>query len=373
MGVVLGEAAHAEQAVHGAGAFVAVDVAELGVALREVAVGLGRVLVDEDVAGAVHRLEAVLGVVQLHRRIHVVGVVALVAADLPELATHDVRRVDEQVAAADALVAHPVFHGLADEAALGVPEDEAGAGDFLNAKEVELFAEDAVVAGLDLFKVLEVGVEIFLVEEGGSVDALELLVLLVAEPVGAGDGRDLEGLDAGGGGNVRAAAEVGELAVLVEGDFVAGFGEALDEVDLHELALRGVVGQTLLAGFDDLDEGLIALDDVGHADFDGGEVGFGEGDGAVDVVEEAVVGGGAVAELGFGEELEDGRRHHVRSGVADDFQGGGVVLLEELEGDVFVERCGEVDDALGGGDVAGVHGLFGLLESGLVGAGDDGR
>ena len=34
VGVVLGKAADAEQAVHGAGALVAVDVAEFGVALR---------------------------------------------------------------------------------------------------------------------------------------------------------------------------------------------------------------------------------------------------------------------------------------------------------------------------------------------------
>ena len=42
VGVVLGEAADAEQAVHGAGALVAIDVAEFGVALREVAVAARR-------------------------------------------------------------------------------------------------------------------------------------------------------------------------------------------------------------------------------------------------------------------------------------------------------------------------------------------
>ena len=52
-----------------------------------------------------------------------------------------------------------------------------------------------------------------------------------------------------------------------------------------------------------------------------------------------------MAELGFGEELEDGGGHDVRGGVADDAERGGVVLLEQLEGDVFVERRGEVDDA----------------------------
>jgi hypothetical protein len=81
--VVLRKAADAQQAVHGAGALVAIDVAELGVALGQVAIALRRVFVDEDVAGAVHRLEAIFGVIELHRRIHVAGVEALVAAHLP--------------------------------------------------------------------------------------------------------------------------------------------------------------------------------------------------------------------------------------------------------------------------------------------------
>jgi hypothetical protein len=36
----------------------------------------------------------------------------------------------------------------------------------------------------------------------------------------------------------------------------------------------------------------------------------------------------------------------VGGGVADDAQGGGIVFFEEFEGDVFVERGGEVDDAV---------------------------
>ncbi len=79
VGVVLGKTAHAQQAMHGAGTLVAINVAKLGVALGQVAIALGRVLVDENVAGAVHRLEAVLGVVKLHGRVHVARVEALVA------------------------------------------------------------------------------------------------------------------------------------------------------------------------------------------------------------------------------------------------------------------------------------------------------
>ena len=58
--------------------------------------------------------------------------------------------------------------------------------------------------------------------------------------------------------------------------------------------------------FFDAHELFVAGDDFGHAGFDGGEIGLGERDLAVDVVEEAALSvGGAVAELGFGEELED--------------------------------------------------------------------
>ena len=136
VGVVLGEAADAEQAVHGSRALIPVHVAEFGVALRQVAVGFWRIFIDEDVARAVHRLEAVLRVVERHGRVHVLVVIAFMTADFPKFAAHDVGRVDELIAAADALVAHPVFHDLADEAAPGVPEDEAGPGDFLDAEKV---------------------------------------------------------------------------------------------------------------------------------------------------------------------------------------------------------------------------------------------
>jgi len=116
----------------------------------------------------------------------------------------------------------------------------------------------------------------------------------------------------------------------------------------------------------EVEEGFVAGDDLGHAGFDGGEVGFGEGSGAIDVVEEAGVGGGAVAEFGLGEELEEGGGHDVGGGVAQNFEGGFVGLLEQPEGDVFFKWGGEIDDAravFGGG---GVHGLFGGFRLGRV-------
>ncbi len=345
VGVVLGKAADAEEAVHGAGALVAVDVAEFGETDGEVAVALGGVFVDKDVAGAVHGLEAVFRVVELHGGVHVAGVEALVAGDLPEFAAHDVGGVDEGIAAANALFAHPVFHDFTDGAALGVPEDKAGAGDFLNGEEVELLAEEAMVAAGCFFKMGEVGVEVLLGEEGGAVDALELGVLFIAEPVCAGEVGELDGLDAAGGGDVGSAAEVEEVSVAIEADLIAGVGEFGDEVGLHEVAVTVEVGQGLFAGGGDSGEGFVAGDDLLHAGLNGGEVVRGEGGGAVEVVEEAGVSGGAVAELGFGEELEDGGGHDVGGGVADNLEGLGVALGEECELGVFGKGGGEIDEA----------------------------
>ena len=59
------------------------------------------------------------------------------------------------------------------DGALGMPEDEAGAGQLLNAEEVELLAQQAMVALGRFFKAGEVRVEILLREEGGAVDALQ--------------------------------------------------------------------------------------------------------------------------------------------------------------------------------------------------------
>ena len=99
-------------------------------------------------------------------------------------------------------------------------------------------------------------------------------ILFVAEPVGAGEGHDLEGLDAAGGGHVRAAAEVDEVAVAIEARSSSpGSVKLLDEVDLHEVAVAlDSPSRPCFARLEFADELLVARDDFGHLCFDGGEV-----------------------------------------------------------------------------------------------------
>ena len=174
MRVVLGEAAHAHQPVHGARRLVAVHDAEFGQAQRQVAIALQAVLEDLHMARAVHRLERepalVLGLVAGRlRREHVLAIPVPVAGGLPQRLVEDLRRVDLAVVAGQA-PAHIGDQRLEDGPALGVPEHHARAF-LLEMEQVELAAELAVVALLGFLDLLQVGVELFLLGEGGAVDA----------------------------------------------------------------------------------------------------------------------------------------------------------------------------------------------------------
>ena len=108
--VVLGEAAGAGEAVDHPGLLVAVDGAELEQPQRQLPVRPAARPEDQVVHRAVHRLEvvvlpglaqlpvgAVLGV-ELHGRVHALGVPGQVAGGLEQLGLGDVRGVDELVA-----------------------------------------------------------------------------------------------------------------------------------------------------------------------------------------------------------------------------------------------------------------------------------
>ena len=247
VGVVLRKSAHTQQAVHGAAALVAIDVAQLRQTHRQIAIALRRVLVDEDVAGAVHRLQLIVGIIQFDRRVHVLRVETRMPADLPQLVTHDVRSEDHIVTATDTFFAHPVFHQLANDAALGMPEDKARSGDVLNGEQVELLAQHAMVATLRFFQARKMLLHLFLGEKGGAVNALQLRIFLIAQPVGSGNAHHLEGLDAAGGRHMRATAKVDKRAIAIERDVFAGLGETLDEVHLHKVVFRFEAQQAFVA------------------------------------------------------------------------------------------------------------------------------
>ena len=93
---------------------VAIDGAEFGEAYGKIAIAVEFGFVDEDVARAVHGLELVIGFFHFDGAEHAVLVKAGVAAGFPEVEAHDVRSVDEVVAALEKFIAEPIFDNFAD-------------------------------------------------------------------------------------------------------------------------------------------------------------------------------------------------------------------------------------------------------------------
>ena len=109
--------------------------------------------------------------------------------------------------------------------------------------------------------------ELLLGRERGAVDALQPLVLLVALPV---DGRRLEQLDRADllqVAHVRPAAEVEELAVVVDRDRLA-VGDVLEALDLEALAALAEEPRGLFARHLDALERAPLGEDLAHLRFD---------------------------------------------------------------------------------------------------------
>lgn len=98
-----------------------------------------------------------------------------------------------------------------------VREEEAGAGrELVELEELLVFSYIPVVSFGELLLALDVLVELLLGGKGDSVDSLEVVIGVFAEPVGGGVLGHLEGLHPVGVREVRARAQVDKLAATVD-------------------------------------------------------------------------------------------------------------------------------------------------------------
>src|SRR5215831_20951248 len=123
------------------------------------------------------------------------------------------------------------------------------------------------------------------------------ILFFSSPPVGAGDRKQLESGDFAGGLDVRTAAQVDEVAVLIEGHLVArDRGDNLQLVDLaallEELDRLGL-GKFLA------NKGLVAVDDLLHPGFDLLEVFLSQRPWNVDIVVETRLDRGTDRQLGL--------------------------------------------------------------------------
>ena len=267
--IVLSEAAHAHDAVQTARGLVAVALAKLAKAQWQVAVALDALLVNQDVARAVHGLEGVVAFFTLGGE-HVLAVLVPVAGFFPQGLVQDLRALHFQVIVVTVNLAHVLLDALPHRPPLGVPEHQAGRV-VVDVEQIQFAAELAVVALFGFFQHGQVLLQVFLAGPGRAIDTLQHFIAMVAAPISAGHLHQLEMLELAGAGHVGAPAQVGEAAFAVERHIFAG-GNAANDLGLVMLAQALEVLNRLVARQDLAQHRLVFVGQRRHALFNGLEV-----------------------------------------------------------------------------------------------------
>src|SRR5580698_7423086 len=225
-----------------------------------------------------------------------------------------------------------------------MPEDQTRSGQLLDGKQIKLLSQHAVVAFFRFFLFVQEVVEIFLREKRSSVNALQLRILFIAEPVSAGDAQQLESFNLPGRRDVRAAAEVGELASAINRNLFIGLGELLDEMTLHEVAFFFEFLQSLVARQKFARIGNVLLHKLLHLLLDLFQVFWSERSRTIEVVKKPSLGSRTVPELGLREKLQNRRRQQMRGRMSIDFERLRVTVGQDAQIGIFLQRPGKVDE-----------------------------
>src|SRR5690242_11006950 len=166
---------------------------------------------------AIHRLQVEFLALDIERRVHVLLVVVDVMRADVERFLRDLWRGDALVALAALLVDRKKFQLLPYDHALRHPERQTRSDVRREGEELEVLADATVIALLLFLDALQISIELLLVAPCRAVDALELRVLRVAAPVGAGDLGELESIaDLPGRDEMRTAAEIMPRSMVVD-------------------------------------------------------------------------------------------------------------------------------------------------------------
>ena len=224
------------------------------------------------------------------RRELLIAVIRIVPAGAIQTQPADVRSKDLEVSLPLQVLADEVLQLLAHNRALGLPKHQALAHRIVDDKQAKLWPEHSVIALLGLLQHLHVLLKLLLIEEGDAVDAGKLLASCIAAPVRSGDLHQFECLDLSGMRNVRPAAQVQKLALLVQRDaLLALLHEVVDDLILEPLLLpvQAILG--IGRGHIAADKRQLLLDDLLHLLFDLGQVFSLDAAGDLDIVVKAAL------------------------------------------------------------------------------------
>ena len=224
---------------------------------------------------------------------------------------------------------HVLLHLLIEGPAIRMPEHHARRF-FLHVEQAQLLADLAVIPLFGFFQAMQVGLEVFLVTPGGTVDALQLLIAGIATPIGAGHLGQLEGLQLAGAGHVGATAQIDEIALTIKRKIFLT-GNILDDANLVLFAHLVEQLDRLVPGHNGTGYRQILLGQLFHALLDTRHVFVGKRALILEVVVEAVLNYRADGDLGTRKQLLNRHGHQVGSGVANDIHAVFVTLRHDCQ------------------------------------------
>ena len=185
MGIVLRNHAHAGQTLQHTRLLVTVHGAELEETQRQLTVRTPTRTVNLVMHGAVHGLQTIVAVVELHRREHTVRVVRQVPGRVEQVFLRDMRGAHVLETLSNMAGAHIIFHLALNHATLRVNHRQAGANILREREQVKLLAQAAVVAAFSLSNTVLILHQLILRGPGGTVNTLKHGVLLRTAPIRA--------------------------------------------------------------------------------------------------------------------------------------------------------------------------------------------
>ena len=343
MRIILREVADAEKPVQSTRKLMTMDEAQLGKTQRQITVAVQLGTIDEHAAGAVHRLDCIVLFVDL-RGIHILAIVEPMPRGLPELTAENHRRADLLIAVAAMYLAPIVEQCVAQCHAVRMEEREARPL-LVQAEEIQFSAEFPMVALCRLLQHVQVGIEFFLLLKRRAIDALQHLVLLTAAPVCTCDTLQLKCLDLAGRDDMGACAEVGELALRIEGDHLV-LGQILNQLHLIVLTLLTEECNRLCTGNLAADKRQILLDDLLHFLFDITKIGIRQLVLHVEIVVEAVLDRRSDRELHMALRIQalHRLRHDVRRRMAQSVAAALIIKGQHAQRSILRDRRRQIDN-----------------------------
>lgn len=220
-------------------------------------------------------------------------------------------------------------------------------------------ANTAMVALFGFLKLVQMGVELFLIAPCGAVNAGQHRVAMITTPVGASHLHQLESrANILCGAQMRPTAQVQPLALTIDGNIFA-LGQVADQLRLEAFSALFKKSDGVIAVPDLAHEGLCPLHDFTHALFNGGEIIRGERLGPVEIVIEPVFNGRPNGHLRTGEQVLHGFGQHMGGIVADQFKGFGVFAGNEAQSRIMADILTDIAQA-----AIHFHGQCGFGQSG---------